>query len=122
MFEAQHRGSELIARLKGIVSDGLLVSKEVVPNPEFYRRLRVALESRSVYVPSLVQDRNSGSFVAKRVIAAIWSDQAERVHRDSLLLEYHNIRQEVVNANKDFLQRRYTPSPSLQLHAPSASP
>lgn len=92
IFDTDDRGSALVTRFKQIINDGLLISKEVGHNPEFFRRPQAALESRDVYVPPIVHDTTSGSFIAKRVIDAIWSSEEERVNRYSLLLEYHNIR------------------------------
>lgn len=118
IFETDDRRAALVTRFRQIIYDGLLISKENGPNPEFFRRMRDVLESRFVYFPPLVRYAISGSFIAKRAIAAIWSSQEERVNRDSLLLEYHNIWQEVVRESKDFLQH----SPTSQQNVPSTSP
>lgn len=99
----------------------MLGLKEVVQNPEFFRRLREALESRSVSFPIVVHDITSGSSIAKRVIAAIWSSQEEIVNQYSLLLEYHSMGHEVVNLSKDFPQPCNNTSPKCQKDASSAS-
>lgn len=72
--------------------------------------MRDALESRGIIVPDTVLDTQASSFISKRVIAAIWHDSDNKVKRDSLLLEYHNIRLEVVRANKDILLQRQAES------------
>lgn len=102
IFSANERGEELLEKFKALISDELLVSQEIFTNPDIYRCLREALESRSIHVPELVTDTQSRSFVVKRIIAAVWSTPDEKVLRASLLLEYHNMRKEVVNANKSF--------------------
>lgn len=61
-------------RIKTEISDELLVSVEAVSNPKVYRFLREALDSRGVQVPASVIDTIAGSFVAKRIIAAIWKE------------------------------------------------
>lgn len=121
IFETEDTRTQLLVLFKSIINDGLLVNLEVVPNPSIYRCLREALESRSIYVPDIVQVTQSVSFIAKPVIAAIWSRTSERVTRDPLLLEYHKMRQEVVNFSKDYLAERLSQSLSPEFDAPSAS-
>lgn len=122
MFATEEREEELLDKFKGVISDWILVFREIVTNPDIYRYLREVLESRAILVPELVTDTQAGSFVAKIIIAAVWASPGEKVLRDSLLLEYHNTRKEVVNANKGFLERRFTPSLSPEADAPSSSP
>lgn len=68
-----------------------------------YEYLREALESRKIRVPAIVIDSVSGSFVAKRIIAAIWLYDEVKVKRDFPILEYNNVRQIIFNSNKDIL-------------------
>lgn len=121
IFAHGEQEHELLGRIRTELSDGLLVSREVVPNPDIYRCMRDALESRGVRVPDSVTDTQSGSFIAKRVIAAIWQDSSSKVKRDSLLLEYHNLRQEVVKVNKDILSERQEESTRIEL-GPASGP
>lgn len=87
-------------------NDGLLVSKHILSNLDIYRCLRDARERRNVQIPVVVPNTNMGSFVAKRVIAVVWHREEDNVTRDSLFLEYHNIREILANANKDLLTSR----------------
>lgn len=95
----------LVNRFKDEINDRLLISMEVFSNPDIYRWHRDALESIKVSIPSIVQDITSSSSISKRIIAAIWNELSDTVTRDSLLLEYQNIRKIVINANKDILTR-----------------
>lgn len=119
IFSHDEEEGTLLRRIHEELSDGLLVSREVVTNPEIYRCARDALESRGIIVPDTVLDTNSGSFIAKRVIAAIWHEPSCKIKRDSLLLEYHNIRQEVVKASKEVLQQRQAESTRIDSDLPS---
>lgn len=90
-------------------------------NPDIYRCLRDAVENRSVNVPDTVTDTTSGSFIAKRIIAAIWSKPEEKTTRDTLLLEYHKMRLEVINASKGLLEQRQSQPATAQSDEPSSS-
>lgn len=121
IFSHGEEEAALLRRIDNELSEGLLVSREVVLNPEIYRCLREALESRGILVPDTVLDTQSGSFIAKRVIAAVWHDQNNKIKRDPLLLEYHNVRQEVVKASKAILQERQDGSTRIEPSGPGQS-
>lgn len=112
VLEGEERGRELLDNSKAVKSDGLLVSIEIIMNPNMYRFLRGALGSRFIRVPEIVTDTNFRSFVAKRIIADVWGDAEEKVVRHSLPLQYHNMREQVVNANNGLLERLFTLSTS----------
>lgn len=58
----------------------------------------------------------------KRIIAVIWQDPEDKVKRDSLLLEYHNLRQLVVNSNKEIISEPQEESTRIEVEAgPSSS-
>lgn len=114
IFGHGEENTVLLQRIRAELNDGLLVSKEVVSNPRVYQYLREALESRSVRVPATVIDTVSGSFVSKRIIASIWVDSEDKVKIDSLLLEYRNVRQLIVNSNKDILSEQQEESTRLE--------
>lgn len=103
IFAHNDAGHTLLQIIGIELHEGLFVSKEVVKNPDIYKQLRDALESREVRVPPSVIDTASGYFVAKRIIAAIWQDPVHKLKLDLLLFEYHNLRQIVINSNKDIL-------------------
>lgn len=83
IFRHEEERDDLIKRIKAELSEGILVSVEVVSNPKVYRFISEALESRGVQVPATVQDMIAGTFLAKRIIAAVWQDEEEKVKRDS---------------------------------------
>lgn len=107
-------GNTVLTRFRIELNDGLLVSIEVFANPDVYRCFRDALESRELRVPIIVHDKTAESFVAKKLIAEIWQNPDDKVKRYSLLQEYHNIPQLVVNANKDILSERQEASTRME--------
>lgn len=122
IFSNGEEEQALLTRLRQEINDRLLVSKEVFTNPGVYKYLREALESRRVRVPVSVVDTTAGSFVAKRIIAAIWSDANDKVKRDALPLEYHNLRQLVVNSNMEILSEQLGDSTQPEINTgPSSS-
>ena len=86
IFSHGEEGETLLKHIREELNNRLLVSDQVVPNPEIYRNLRCALESSSIEVPTIVPDTMSGSFVEKRFIAAVLNRPQDRVTRDSLLM------------------------------------
>lgn len=70
-------------------------------------------------MPDTVLDTQPGSSIAKRVIAAMWHESRCKVKRDSLLLEYQNIRLEVVKASKEILQQWQNESTRIDSNLPS---
>lgn len=105
-FSNKETGLEVLQRISNDINAGFFVSRKVLSNSNIYRCFREALESREVRVPVIVPETVAGSFVAKWIIAAIWSEIEHKVTRDSVLIEYDNVRKLVVNTNKDILQRR----------------
>lgn len=59
---------------------------------------------------------------SKRVITAIYSYNEHKITPASLLIEYHNVHQLVVNANKNILQRRYAGSIGIGCPTDSSLP
>lgn len=115
IFRHNEEGDALTKRIKEELTEGLLVSPDVVSNPKVYRFLREAVESRGIPLLATVQDTIAGSFVAKRIIAAIWSTNDDKVKRDSLLMEYHNARQAAVISNKDIVSQDQSQGTSTRL-------
>lgn len=111
----------LLDRIRTELNDGLLVSKEVVFNPKEYQYFCKAFECRKVRVKANVINKWSCSFVAKLIIAAIWLEDEEKVKRGTLLLEYHNVSQLVVNSNKDILSEQEDESTGLETDPQSSS-
>lgn len=65
IFATENSGTDLIFRLKWIICDGLLVSPEIVSSIDIYRCLRHAMESKSIYIPPVSHDMNTGSFIGE---------------------------------------------------------
>lgn len=100
IFGQDEEESILLSWIRQEINHRLFVSKKVFPNPTVYRYPREALESIGVQVKVVVTDKTSVSFVAKKFIAPIWQNAGDKIKSYSLLLEYHNLRQMVVNSNK----------------------
>lgn len=59
--------------------------------------------------------------MAKHIIAAILQNPTHKVKRDSLLLEYHNLRQIFINANKYILSEEQEQTTTIESdHYPSS--
>lgn len=119
IFAYNEEETVLLRPIHSQLSDGLLFSRESVTNTDVYRCLRDALESRGMTVPVTVAGTPAGSFISKRNIAEIWHDPNNKVKREALLLEYHNIRQDVLKNNREIVQERQNESTIARLAPPS---